>query len=291
MTSTVTREKRTHLQRYIARELESIEAVRGVIAIGSLATGQAHDGSDIDAIIFLDPYDEYIVPVEATWLEADNTYHSIFNGVDGIDIDLQRLDLAQWRDPAFEWPEPRRAELKNGWIAFDRDGEVTQLITKRTTYDEYTRIPRLDEAVTWLDQHLGGDAPHLNWENLGPAIAHDRLNAAYFYLVQALFALNRRWRPWRNREMSVLLALPWLPDDFNNRVLHAVVAPAHDYAGYMSRVEMLRALFRDVLAKLQNEGLYGDDPVGEAFIRSHDDMGRAWNIAEWETEHRRRYGE
>lgn len=132
------------------------------------------------------------------------------------------------------------------------------------------------------DQHLNEGAPERNWETLGPLIAFDRLNAACDNLVSALFAYNRRWRFWREREMSYLLRLPWLPDDFERRALIALNAPSLDRDGFMMRVIVLREIFNELLARLQADGFYGDDPIGEAFVRSHkDEPGRAWNMAEW----------
>jgi len=164
------------------------------------------------------------------------------------------------------------------------------LIAARTTYTHAIRTTRLDEAITWLDQHLNGDKPQTRWDSLGPVVANDRLLAAYEYLVQALFAYNHRWRPWRNREMSSLLGLPWLPADFANRVSGAFSTSALDYAGYFKRVEILRGLFQDLTIRLVADGLYGDDVIREAFIRSHDEPGRAWNMEDWNRKHAERRG-
>ncbi len=288
-----TQELRQKLDFYIQRKLAPEPAVHGVVAIGSLASGLARPDSDIDAVLFLDPYDDYIAPAEAIWRPYDDSFHSIFSqepGLkeDGIEIDLTRLDLAQWDNPDFSWPEERRSELSQGWIAFDRTGRIGQLIAKRTHYDDTTRIQRLDEAITWMDQHLGGDGPQIRWESLGPLIAQDRLQAAYGYLIQALFAYNRHWRPWRNREMSVLQKLPWLPENFQTRLFYAANAPSLDYQGYMQRVEYLRGLFADLLARLVVDGDYGNDPIGEAFIRDNEEPGRAWNMDQWNRLHRER---
>ena len=204
MVTPATEQKRQHLLTYIESELKPHDAVKGVVAIGSLATGLARPDSDIDCIAFLDPYNDYILPAEFIWLLEDKSYHSIFVEdkeihAKGYQLDFTRLDLEQWADPGFEWPEGRKAELVNGWIAFDRDGGILRLIAQRTAYSDDLRIARLDEAVTWLDQHLYAGGPDKRWDTLGPAIAHDRLQAAYEYLVQALFAINCRWLPWRNR--------------------------------------------------------------------------------------------
>jgi hypothetical protein len=239
----------------------------------------------------MDPLDLYIMPAEFIWLPSDGTFHSIFSreeGVQetGIQFDFVRVDLQQWSDASFEWPEGRRAELYEGWMAFDRTGKIARLLAERMTYSDEIRIKRLDEAITWMDQHLSDDGPEQRWNSLGPAIAHDRLQAAYDYLVQALFAYNRRWRPWRNREMSYLLALPWLPAGFAERVLPALNAPSLDRDGSMARVETLRTLFADLLTQLLAEGVYTEDPIGESFARSHAEPGRAGNMEEWNARHR-----
>jgi GNAT superfamily N-acetyltransferase len=293
MVSSPTLQKRQDLLTFIERELASEAAVQAVIGIGSIATGLARPDSDIDAIVFLDPFDPYIVPAEFQWRPSDGSFHSIFSQearleAESIQFDLARFDLAQWAAPEFDWPEPRRAELSEGWIAFDRSGSVTRLIAERTVYPEQIRQAKLDEAITWLDQHLADDAPERRWDDLGPIIAHSRLQAGYDYLVQALFAYNRRWRAWRNREMNSLLRLPWLPENFSQRILGALNAPSPDYPGYLARLEMLRSLFHDLINRLVADGDYTEAAIKQAFIRRHDEPGRAWNMAEWNRKHQER---
>ncbi|HWQ15362.1 MAG TPA: nucleotidyltransferase domain-containing protein [Roseiflexaceae bacterium] len=283
-----TAQKRRELLEFIDRALAPYPAVRAVVGIGSIAAGTARPDSDIDALVFFDPLDLYIVPAEFIWRPQDGTFHSIFSDVAGVELDLERLDMALLRDPQHPWEEGRLQELARGWLAFDRDGEAAQLIAARTAYPESLRVARLDEAITWLDQHLAAGVPEARWSNLGPLVAHDRLSAAYGYLVQALFGYNRGWRPWRNREMTHLLALPWLPERFAERVLAAQVAPEPGEEGYMARVAALRGLFDDLVTQVAAAGLYTDDVVGEAFVRSHQEPGRAWNMDAWNAEHRRR---
>lgn len=286
-------QKRQDLSNFIEQILKPDPAVQAVIGIGSLATGLARPDSDIDAVIFLEPFSWYVVPAEFIWRPSDRSYHGIFSQeawveTQGIQFDFTRFDLAQWSSPDYEWPEGRRAELAEGWIAFDRTGAVASLVAERTAYTEEMRILRLDETIIWLDQHLGWNSPKARWDSLGPAIAHDRLQAAYDYLAQGLFAYNRRWRPWRNREMSYLLQLPWLPGQFADRVLTAVNAPSLDYTGYLTRFETLHDLFQKLLAQLIADGDYAEDAVSQAFIRSAEEPGRDWNMAEWNREHLKR---
>lgn len=284
MMTAATQEKKKQFQDFINQLLAPEEAVKGVVAIGSLATGHMRSDSDIDAIIFLDPYDLYIVPAEAIWVPEEDTFYSIFDErylEKGLPVDFARLPLLQWADPDFVWPEGRRAELSSGWIAYDPTGQIARLIAHKTTYDDETRLRRLDEALIWLDEHLGEGTPQRVWQTLGPVIAFDRLHAAYDCLVAALFAYNRQWRIWRNREMSALLNLAWLPAGFDARVLVAANAPSLDFAGYLARVEALHSLFADLRAQLIANGDYAHMPIDQAFLRLNEEPGRAWNLQEW----------
>lgn len=296
MTTPATIKKRQILKHFIEVELAPEPAVQAVIGVGSIASGLARPDSDIDAVVFLDPFDPYIVPAEFVWRPADRSFHSIFihepELENKLQFDFHRYDLARWMDPAFPWPEEVCSGLSTGWLAFDRSGAVADLIARRTAYPEALRLARLDEALTILDQHLSYDSPQGCWDSLGPLIAQDRLQAAYESLVEALFAYNRRWRIWRDRQMTALLALPWLPDDFQNRVPTALgygasggCGSSPDYAAYLHRAEVLRGLFQDLTQRLIADGLYGDDIISEAFIRGHEEPGRAWNMDEWNKKH------
>jgi hypothetical protein len=74
---------------FIERELVPEPAVQAVIGIGSIVSGLARPDSDIDAIIFLDPFDWYIVPAEFKWCPSDNSFHSIFSQVPGPEECMQ----------------------------------------------------------------------------------------------------------------------------------------------------------------------------------------------------------
>lgn len=286
-----TQEKRRQLLNFIEQVLAPEEAVKGVVGIGSIASGHMRHDSDIDAVIFLDPFDLFIVPAESWWNPTDGSYHSIFDDKDsskGLQLDFARCRLTEWADLNFEWPEGNRAELSVGWVAYDPVGEIAPLIAQKTAYDDEIWQQRIDEALIWLDQHLTWSAPLQKWHTYGPVIAFDRLSAAYRYLVQALFAYNRQWQIWRNREMQALLQLTWLPADFENKVLIAANAPSLDEAGYMARATALTELFQELLAELMRSGDYSAMPVDQAFIRQHQEIGRAWNMEEWNRFHKMR---
>ena len=120
LTTSATIQKQQDLMVFIERKLVPDPAVQAVIGIGSIASGLARSDSDIDAIIFLDPFDWYIIPAEFKWCPDDDSFRSIFSQSSGsekwVQFDFTRFDLTQWANSSFEWPEERCAELHEGWL-------------------------------------------------------------------------------------------------------------------------------------------------------------------------------
>jgi hypothetical protein len=292
MPTAATIQKRQQLSDFIDQVLKPEPAIRAVVGVGSIAFGTMRPDSDIDAVIFMDPVDHYIVPSESRWVPETNTFHSIFSNdpavrKTGIQFDFHHFDLKEWSDPSFEWSEGQCAAFVESWLAYDRDGNVAQLIAERTAYTESIRTRHLDKAL--LDLQLTWDDPTKLWDHLGPAVAFDRAQAGYDALIRGLFAYNWCWRPWRIREMTYVLTLPWLPPDFATRVMPALNGPSLDLAGYCQRFSALGELRDDLLAQLADETAYGSDPIDQAFTRSHDLPGYAYNMDEWNAEHAKRH--
>ena len=282
-----TKKKRAELSTFIEREVLQETAVQGVVVIGSVAKGIARPDSDIDAVVFLEPFDLYAVPAEAKWLAESGAFHGISTHVpNAIQLDFKRIDLAEWEKPNFVWPESLCAELSEGWVAFDRNGRIQSLIAERTKFGDKIRQEGLDDAFVRLDWLLNIDKTEQTWATLGATVAHYRLHAANDYLIQALFAYNRRWRTFRSRELADLLNLPWLPDGFEEQLLLTTNALSTDDDGYRQRTAVLRQFFAELVTQCQQDGLYGSDALSEAFIRSHNEPGRNWNMEEWVRLHR-----
>jgi len=287
--NSATKRKRTELSRFIQQEIIPEASVQGVVVIGSVAKGIARADSDIDAVVFLDPFDLYVVPAEFKWRTEDGTFHGIFSDVENsIQLDFKRLNLREWSKPTHVWPESLYAELSEGWLALDRHDQIRKLIAERTYFSDAIRQERLDDAIVCLDWLLNDSTTERTWETLGAEVAHYRLHSAYDYLIQALFAYNRHWRTLRSREISDLLKLPWLPEKFDEQLLLATNALSVAKEDYQRRVTLLRHFFNELVTKCQRDGIYGSDAVSEAFIRRHEEPGRNWNMDEWNKKHRER---
>jgi hypothetical protein len=112
--------------------------------------------------------------------------------------------------------------------------------------------------------------------------------STYDCLIRALFAYNRRWRPWRSGELAYLLKLPWPPKGLEEQGLLAANALSANHEGYPRRVTLVRRFVDEWLDRCRQDGLYGQDAAGEAFIRLHGELGRDWNMEEWIRLHQQR---
>ena len=276
--------KRQELQMYIEREIVSESSVQAIVIIGSVAKGIARTDSDIDAVVFLSPLNLYAVPCEAKWQPEKNIYHGIMSDVtDAIQLDFKRIDLTKWSDPTFVWPETMCAELSEGWVAFDRNDQVRPLILERTVFSDSIRQERLDIAITSADWLLS--SAERTWETLGSAVAHYRLDSAFDFLIGGIFAYNRQWRTLPSRELSDLFQLTWLPQNFEGQLLQGMNALSPDQDGYQKRVAVLRRFHQELIIKCQQDGVYGENALDEAFIRQYEEPGRNWNMDEWNRLH------
>ncbi len=280
--------KRADLTDFIERELSVEECVRAVVCTGSVAAGTARIDSDIDAFIFMDPFDPFAVPAEFAWRRGDGSILGTCSpeiGPDTVRFDFTRVDLLKWSSPNYVWPDGVRAELSVGWLAFDRDGRSSELIADRVCYSDTIRIRRLDEALVRGDLHLCSDLVELRWDALGPLGSHEILGAAWEHTKQAAFAMNRRWMPWPGKQSQALAALPLLPHGFAGRALDCMTAAAQDFDSYVTRAGNMRELFHDLVALLHDDPDYGEDPIGAAFRRMFREPGRSWSMEEWRRGH------
>lgn len=285
-----TEQKRSQLAAYIQTEVVQETSIQGIVVVGSVAKGTARSDSDIDAVVFLEPYDLYAVPAESKWQPDTRKYYGIFRDVrDCLQLDFfQRVDLRRWSQPTYVWPESICAELREGWLAFDRTDHIQKLIAEKTAYNNEIQQQRLDDALVKLDWLLKDETIERTWDTLGAAVAHYRLHSAFDYLISALFACNRRWRTLPSRELADLANLRWLPQNFGEQLLKLTNALTQTKEGYLERAESLQDCFEEVVALCRQDGLYGENAVNEAFVRLYDEPGRNWNMDEWNKIHNSR---
>jgi hypothetical protein len=287
MNAIVTTKKR-QLTRLINGVLRPSPSVVGVLCVGSVAIGSPRVDSDIDALVFLDPFALSVVPGEFAWSPRDGSFRSIFaedRPDDAIQFDLTRLAFRTCCSARYRWQEGRLHELSAGWIAYDPRGAIAELVRCKTRYTDRDRLPRLDQSLLQLEQLLKWTDARIPWHYQGERTAQDRLNAAYEYLVEALFALNRQWRPWRSRQTKPLLSLGWLPKGFANSFTSVCTTPCSGFEGYKDRYYRLQGALGEMVREISRDPKYQPEPISAAFVRTHRQLGYASNMERWNRRH------
>lgn len=283
--SPATRAKRTALQTFIDRHVVGRDEVKAIVVYGSVANGAAVADSDVDAIVFMDPLDHYLLPAEAIWNPQDDSFRSIFGsalGHDELQLDLMRVDWRAWADPGFHCPDDVRARLSVVWVAFERDGyDAASIIRRVTTMTDDQQQALLDEGLLAIDG-LPEDAEDA-W-NRDPVEALDALNAHWEALLRCVYAINRTWFPYRARALRNVPSLTW-DGGLSGDLLRTCAGGALDHTGYRTRWNALAEVTQRILEHVSSDPRYGDDPIFAAFLRQHDEPGRAWNMAEWNERH------
>lgn len=146
MRNEVSRQKTNLLKDYIERHCADEHAVQAVIALGRLARGLATPESDIDAIVFLDPWDPYAVPAGFVWLPADFQTHlkqALASGtLDKASFDLRtgalRLLMLQVRERGIYQEDPVGEAFIRG---YDEPGRTWNLREWKKLYDQISDRP------------------------------------------------------------------------------------------------------------------------------------------------------
>lgn len=277
------RRLRSRFEAFVRSQLADQPQVAAVVLVGSVATGMARPDSDVDAYLFLDPFDPWLVPAESIWRERDDTFHSIFSDEPGLDeeglqLDLHRIDLADWAcgEPV---SEAVLAELSDGVTVFDR-GDVEELVTERLLMSPEQRRERIDRALIEAGALIPDD-PDGTWAVLGPAEASDRPQAGVEALARVVLAEQCRWEPFRGRLQRVLARCAWRPRAVGAGWEQVLVGTGAGQASHRDRALVLRRALTEVIDRLATQPDWQSDPVSRAFRRVHDEPGRAWNLEEW----------
>jgi len=276
---------------FVQHELIPEPTFKGLVVTDSVAQGEAHLGSDVDAIIVFDPLRPEVIPGDFLWHPEKAGYLSRSEGAinemgDGwLHIDGNRVDIAQYR--AGQCEEIWKFQLAEGILLFDRDGDVEQVVDELIEYSDQTRIERIASSLYHFSYHLNYEKALRWYRRSGGLAAHSHVSAGIGYMVKMLYAYNCRWLTWPNKRVPTLLG--W-PDPVGG--LEATLTEAqtiHEYSPdeLSNRIRVLTE-FRDRFIALAQceELLPAEDPLGYAFGVEWPQIGMRNSMKEWRKAHK-----
>jgi hypothetical protein len=124
--------------------------VLALVVIGSVARGDAHEHSDVDAIAILT--DEAYARYQATGGSLLSAQE--LSGADSTDPKAAIRDRAYLRAAAERGPEPTRYAFIRTIVPFSRDPEIERLLEEIPVYPEHEREEKMASFASQLPVHL-----------------------------------------------------------------------------------------------------------------------------------------
>lgn len=269
--------QRQEIARKVASLLAAHSAVSSILVIGSVASGQVDERSDVDLLVLCRsevlPGSERVhllTQVGTGWHFQERQANPLFGEadvdglVDGVQVTVHYQTVA-WIETVLRQvleqgaitteqmpfrPYTLPALLQRGWLLYDQDSLVGAWREQMHPFPDvlktnllHTFIPRLEEQRDELVATAERD--------IGPRAFLFHLNGAVDALIQILFALNEVYDPAdRRTERVVLPALPTLPEQFLPRLTQVLQGP-FDVEGARYRAQLFAELAWEVLQQAQ----------------------------------------
>lgn len=200
----------TH-RRIVERMTERYRAdpdVLALIVIGSVARGEAHERSDVDAISILsdEAYARHCAS-EVPPLDAEE-----LAGEGGDETRAAIRDKEYLRAAAERGPEPARFAFVRTLVPFSRDPEVERLLAAIPAYPDHEREGKMASFASQLPVHLS--YLYLGDYSENPYILADAAHELALFGGRLILAHNRLLYPGRKHFLSQLERAPEQPDRF-----------------------------------------------------------------------------
>lgn len=257
----------------VTRLLADRPAVSAVLVIGSVASGQVDERSDVDLLVIcrseilpLAEREHLLAQVGAGWRFHETQANPLFTeaDVDGqidgvlVTVHYQTISwietvlcqvLEQGAITTIQMPfRPYTllALLQRGWLLFDQDSLVQSWREQMQPFPPLLKSNLLRFFIPRLEEHTG-ELIATAERDIGPRAFLFHLNWAVDALIEIILAVNGVYDPAdRRTERVVLPALPRVPEKFLPRLTQVLQGP-FDLEGARYRAQLFAELSREVL--------------------------------------------
>jgi hypothetical protein len=268
--------------RPLLADLADHEECAGVALIGGLADSQRRRfvdvHSDLDLTVFLDLPEAagYTCPktFARDWAHRVPAWLPPFQfdlDVDGtpMEVNCHQLVTQIEENPAVVWPRSKQeAYACTCELVHDPSGRVRRLIVAKCPG------PRDLEVMATTASQL----PWYGWINPRKLVARGfttnarlLLNRAVELILELLYHANDEYMPHLKWAFETACALPWIPDDLEERIVRILETPARAEA-ILAAADELERLGGEVLARLVEAQQLPADPF--RYVSVHVDRDR-----------------
>jgi hypothetical protein len=176
--------------------------------------------------------------------------------VDGWHVDLDYLCYEDEMEA--EWEHTKRWDHSYAAILHDLQGLMREMLARKAVLTE-------EEKQCLIGRHLILYGEYFceivvpSWLHRGdPLAAHHCLNVALDNLIKAVFLANDELIPFDKRTLNLSYTLPWIPQDWRERVEQAMLVRQISLADVERRRTLIHALLAECRERLlgpRTEGL------------------------------------
>ena len=191
---------RQTIGRMVARA-EAITDTLGLIVIGSVTRGEAHERSDVDAMLVVADQ------VRPAIFDASDLAIPPAEGAGGLTVDLSYLRAAAERAP-----EPTRFAFVDAIVVLSRDPEIDRLVTAIPIYPDQERDEKMASFASQLPMHFS--FMELADYSQNPYLLTETAHELALFGGRLILAHNRLLYPGRKQFLPQLERAEEKPDSF-----------------------------------------------------------------------------
>ncbi|MBN2230771.1 MAG: nucleotidyltransferase domain-containing protein [Candidatus Thorarchaeota archaeon] len=247
----------------IVKSLSHFSSVEGVLYIGGLARGFVDRHSDLDMVVLFNNDDPYA----KDFLSSLAAQHEDRSGLE-IDIEVYFLDEYISR----EWNEYTRWDLSHAIYAFDRQGEVKKQFERKLALNDDEWRRRLAHPLVYLSWYCCPTDDYVPsmidlWRDRGHLVsAQYSVNYGIDLILEVIYAMNRSYLPAPKWRLFYTRELNWLPTDFENALMDAMLVKGIDEADSKRRADQVCRLTQEISGQVEREFGLNRDAIRKIYI-------------------------
>lgn len=242
--------KYTSVANKFIEELKKNKDVLGVMHLGGIARGSADEYSDIDISVF--SYEPLKIELGEKEVEP------------GCIIETFNVAINQGYD---DWSSIQKEAYQEGVIAYDTNDTIKDFLDKALFYDEKKRIKDILTLVFEIAWHGWVYKPFQNkkikgykwvlpnnlWQMRGfEKNAYYVANQSVNYLIELLYAINKKWVPDYKWRYIKSFNLNYLPKKYEMKINYLLYEEWNELT-WSTKDEYFQSMLDEIIGRIEGE--------------------------------------
>jgi hypothetical protein len=250
-------------------ELRAKPEVMGIILHGGLGVSNHFDElSDVDLEVFVQKqngnYPAWLPNFEFDVFYGKNLSQVQFN-IRQLDIEIEKI---------IPWNDAKTQALSNGYIVFDRNYSLKELLISKTALNQDELINRLIKYYVQIPPMCLIN-PQKQRKRGHILLSHSILNDAIELLVDTLFIINNEFIPHYKWKFNIVQGLQYLPENFVFNLQECMKLIEFDEADVNRRFATINSIASELMLVIESRLNLSEKEIYQISCYQH--LGRQLN--------------